>query len=243
MQVMNCLILEDEPLAVNVLKEYIMDIPGIELKVVCVNAMEALTALRNEKIDILFVDINLPKVNGLDFIKTLKGNYNVILTTAHHEFALEGFNLNVVDYLLKPIEFTRFLRAVNKVFERAGNLHGIGSSMNLERKFHFFNVDKKQVKVFSDEIMYVESLKDYVKIHLADKHIVTKFQIGELEGVLEKSIFLRIHKSFIININKIDSLTAMEAGIGKICIPIGRTYKEELSAQIKNLGVKKDKKN
>lgn len=228
MQVMNCLILEDEPLAVNVLKDYIADVPGLELKVVCVNAFDALLALRKQQIDILFVDINLPKVNGLDFIRTLQGDYKIILTTAYHEFALEGFNLNVVDYLLKPIEFSRFLKAVNKIFDqytkRNDAIH--------ERKFHFFNVDKKQVKIFSDEILYVESLKDYVKIHLIDKHIVTKFQIGELKSLLEKELFARVHKSYIINLTKINSISATEIEIGKARIPIGRKFKEELDLRI-----------
>ncbi len=228
MQVMNCLILEDEPLAVNVLKDYIADVPGLELKVVCVNAFEALTALRNEKIDVLFVDINLPKVNGLDFIKTLQGDYKIILTTAYHEFALEGFNLNAVDYLLKPIEFSRFLKAVNKIFELNIKRH----TQIQERKFHFFNVDKKQLKVFSDEILYVESLKDYVKIHLADRHIVTKFQIGELDLILEKELFVRIHKSFLINTTKITAISATEVEIGRIIVPIGRKFKNELDLRI-----------
>lgn len=228
MQVMNCLILEDEPLAVDILKEYIADIPGLELKAVCGSAPEALSVLREQKIDVLFVDINLPKISGLDFIKALKGDYKVVLTTAYHEFALEGFDLNVVDYLLKPIEFSRFLQAINKIYVRTGN-NVAGENVNLsERKFQFFNVDKKQVKVFFDEILYIESLKDYVKIHLTDKHIVTKFQIGEMDKMLEKDMFLRIHKSFIINVNKITSLTAAEVAIGKVSIPIGRTYKEEL---------------
>ncbi len=226
MQAMNCLILEDEPLAVDILKEYIADVPGLELKAVCGTAPEALNVLRDQKVDILFVDINLPKVSGLDFIKALKGDYKIILTTAYHEFALEGFNLNVVDYLLKPIEFSRFLQAIHKVYERAGaSIKGDGLS---ERKFQFFNVDKKQVKVFFHEILYIESLKDYVKIHLADKHIVTKFQIGEMEKMLEKSMFLRVHKSFIINVNKVSSVTASELEIGKALIPIGRTYKDEM---------------
>jgi DNA-binding LytR/AlgR family response regulator len=208
MQVMNCLILEDEPLAVNVLKEYIADVPGWEVKAVCTNAMEALQALRTEKIAVLFVDINLPKVSGLDFIKTLKGKYHIILTTAYHEFAIEGFNLNVVDYLLKPIEFSRFLQAIHKIPEHSSHSQSMARNHLPEREFIFFNVDRKQVKVFFDEILYVESLKDYVKIHLADKHIVTKFQIGQLEAVLEKEIFLRVHKSFIINIHKISATSA-----------------------------------
>jgi DNA-binding LytR/AlgR family response regulator len=232
MQAMNCLILEDEPLAIEVIKDYISDTPGLELKSVCVNVPEALHALRNHAIDILFVDINLPKVNGLDFIKTLKGNYNVILTTAHHEYALEGYDLDVVDYLLKPIEFSRFLQAVNKVFERVSSSQNIDKTTSPGRKYQFFKVDKKHVKVFLDEILYIESLKDYIKIHLKESHIVTKFQIGELSSILDKNIFIRIHKSFIININKVSAVGGSEIEIGKISLPIGRTYKDEIEPVI-----------
>lgn len=222
---MNCLILEDEPLAADVLKDYIQNIPELKLKAVSNDGFDALNVLRNEQIELLFVDINLPKLSGLDFLKVAKGNYFVIITTAYHEFALEGFNLNVVDYLLKPIEFSRFLKAISKVFElqKRSNVS--------EREFLFFNVDKKQVKVFLDEIDYIESLKDYVKIHLNGKHIVTKFQIGELERILENKMFLRVHKSFIINKNKLAVISATEVEVGKKNIPIGRTYKEELDRQ------------
>ena len=229
MQVMNCLILEDEPLAVNILKEYILNIPGLELKSVCTNALEAFEILRKEKIDILFVDIQLPKISGLDFIKTLKGNYHVIFTTAHHEFALEGFNLDALDYLLKPIEFSRFLQSVNKVFVRHQNYQDSLENKLPERKFHYFTVDKKQMKVFSDEILYIESLKDYVKIHMGNKHIVTKFQIGEVDTLLKNESFLRTHKSFIINTDKITALSAAFVELGNIKIPIGRTFKDQLA--------------
>jgi DNA-binding LytR/AlgR family response regulator len=218
------LILEDEPLAVNVLKDYITEVKELELVAVCSTAMEAMQALRNCKVDLLFVDINLPKISGLDFIKTLKGDHKVILTTAYHEFALEGFNLNVTDYLLKPIEFSRFLQAVNKAL----NHHTKENIENKtgEPKFLFFNVDKKQVKVFLDEILYIESLKDYVKIVLPDRHVVTKCQLGQMEVILDKTLFMRCHKSFIINVGKVTSYTSTDIEIGKTILPIGRSFKE-----------------
>ncbi|MDP2388482.1 MAG: LytTR family DNA-binding domain-containing protein [Bacteroidota bacterium] len=234
MQKLNCLILEDERLAADVLRDYVNDIPGLNLSAVCKDAVEATEILRQQQIDILFVDIHLPKINGIDFVKTLKGNYQVIFTTAYHQYAVEGFNVNAVDYLLKPIEFSRFLEAVNRVFDRmkpaTGNEHTNNPN---ERKYHFFNVDKKQVKVYEDEILFVESLKDYVKIHANNQKLVTKFQIGELENNLDKNSFIRVHKSFIVNTEKITAFSAMELEIGEIRIPIGRSYKESVEERLK----------
>jgi DNA-binding LytR/AlgR family response regulator len=230
---MNCLILEDEPLAVNVLKEYISEVPELKLGPICDDAFSAMTALRSEKIDLLFVDINLPKLNGIDFIKSLNDNYKIILTTAYHEFALDAYNLNVIDYLLKPIEFTRFLQAINKVLTKETGNQSI-NHLPEERKFQFFNVDKKQVKVFLDEIVFVESLKDYVRIHLRDKKIVTKFQIGALHELLGQEKFVRVHKSFIINTEKISTIGATEVKLGSVTIPIGRMYKQGFEQRFQN---------
>jgi DNA-binding LytR/AlgR family response regulator len=235
MQVMNCLILEDEPLAVNVLKEYIFEVPELKLGPVCEDAFSAMSALRSEKIDLLFVDINLPKLNGIDFIKSLNDNYKIILTTAYHEFALDAYNLNVIDYLVKPIEFTRFLQAINKVLSKETGNQSI-NHLPTERKFQFFNVDKKKVKVFLDEIVFVESLKDYVRIHLSDKKIVTKFQIGALHELLGQEKFLRVHKSYIINSDKIISVRSTEIELGSVKIPVGRMYKNEFEKRFPEFG-------
>jgi DNA-binding LytR/AlgR family response regulator len=225
MQALNCLIVEDEPLAANLIKEYIQEVQGLELKGVCADAVCAMEKLRNEKIDVIFLDINLPKLSGIDFLKSIKNNYHVIFTTAYHQYALQGYELNVVDYLMKPIEFSRFLQAVNKVFDR----HELKTEEPaIEKRHYFFNVDKKRVKVFAEEIVYIESLKDYVRIHTAEKSIVTKFQIGEIEQFLEEKYFLRIHKSFVVNAGKISSYRASRIEIGGVTLPIGRTYKEQV---------------
>lgn len=224
MQEMTCLILEDEPLAVDVLKEYIKQVPGLKLNGSFADVFRAGEFLRANNVDLLFVDINLPRVNGLDFIKSLQTNYHVILTTAYHQYALDGFNLNVVDYLLKPIELSRFLQAVNKVFERAKPI-----TENLKNEnFYFFNVDKRQVKIFADDILYIESIKDYVRIHTTDQKPMTKFQIGELENYLKDKRFIRIHKSYLINSEKITTVKATEIELGAIRLPVGRTYKQNL---------------
>jgi DNA-binding LytR/AlgR family response regulator len=219
---MNCLIIEDEPLAVNVLREYIEAVPELSLKAVCQDAINASDILRNQKIDLLFLDIHLPKINGLEFLKSLNTGYHVILTTAYHEYALEGFNLNVVDYLLKPIEFSRFLQAINKVF----SLYPLDTQSGAkERAYKIFNVDKKKYKVFLDDIDYIESMKDYIKIHTSTQEIITKYQISVIESVLDPTMFKRIHKSYIVNLNKITASSGAVVEIGKISIPVGRKFK------------------
>jgi DNA-binding LytR/AlgR family response regulator len=234
MQKLNCLIIEDERLAADVLKDYIREMPGLNLVATSSDVFAASEVLRTQHIDLLFVDIQLPKVNGIDFVKSLKGNYQVIFTTAYHQYAVEGFNVNATDYLLKPIEFSRFLEAVNRVFDRLKPVTSAEpAASSAERSFHFFNVDKKQVKVFDDEILYIESLKDYVRIHIADKKLTTKFQIGELEELLNKQHFLRVHKSFIVNVQKIAAFGASEIEIGEVHIPIGRSYKESVEEKLK----------
>lgn len=226
MRVLNCLIVEDEPLAANLLADYVEKLPGLVLKGVCSNAFLASEKLRAEKIDLIFVDIHLPKLNGLDFIKTLSGNYKIILTTAYHEYALEGFNLNVVDYLLKPIEFSRFMQAVNKVSLPFNDTISPLHSEEAHQPFYFFYTDKKKVRVNFNDIVFVESLKDYVRITTEDSKLVTKLQISELEHLLTKLKFFRIHKSYLVNLKMVKSYTATQVEIKGKIIPVGRVYKE-----------------
>ncbi len=233
MQDLNCLIVEDESLAADVISDYISQVPGLKLKGVCENVFVAMEILRSEKIDLIFLDINLPKINGIDFIKTLCDKYDIVLTTAYHHYAIDGFNLNVIDYLLKPIEFNRFLQAANKVFDKHKNVSSEVHSEIRQRVYHFFNVDKKQVKVFVDDILYIESLKDYVRIHTRARKFITKFQIGEMEKILIQENFIRIHKSYIVNSNMISSYNAQEIEIDDISLPLGRSYKEMVERKLK----------
>ncbi|HEY8893255.1 MAG TPA: response regulator transcription factor [Niastella sp.] len=223
----NCIIVEDEPLAAEVLKDYILQIPFLQIKGICTDALYAMDLLQKEKIDLMFLDIHLPKLKGLDFIKTLKKPPQVIITSAYQEYALQGYELNVVDYLLKPIEFSRFLMAVNKVKER-----DIADALPVapvgERTALFFNVSKKRVKIYIDEILFIESLKEYIRITTKDKTILTKFQLGQIEEMLAKNGFLRIHRSFLIAKNKIDAFSATDVEIAGKQIPIGRSYKEQV---------------
>jgi len=226
MEKYNCIIVEDEPLAAEILKDYINQIPFLNLITICEDAIYALDVLQKEKIDLIFLDINLPKLKGFDFIQTLKNPPNIIITTAYHEYALQGYEYNVVDYLMKPIAFNRFLVAVNKLKQPTETAPTALETLENERAYTFFNVSKKKVKVYFDEILYIESVKEYIHVFTANKSIPVKFQLSQIEALLPKSHFIRIHRSFIVAKNKIDAFSATDVEINNKQIPIGRSYKE-----------------
>lgn len=227
-----CLIIEDEPLAAELMQEYLKEIPDFELVAHCRDVMAASTILRNEKVDVLFVDIHLPRIKGIDFIRTIQNQYQIILTTAYDQYAVEGYNLNVTDYLLKPIEFNRFLQALQKVKKNAETSTVLESAA--KQSFQYFNVDKKQVKVFVDDILFIESLKEYIRIHIKDTRLVTKIPIGEAEALFQAQQFLRVHKSYVINPEKITAFNASAIEIGQHVIPIGRSYKELVQQRLRD---------
>ena len=232
MQKFNCIIVEDEPLAAEVLKEYISQVPFLQLKGECTDAIYAIEILQREKIDLIFLDIHLPRLKGLDFIRTLKSPPQIIITTAYQDYALQGYELNVIDYLLKPIEFSRFLTATNKLqFQKhvaaTGNIQ-----TTTERPYLFFYVSKKKVKMFLDEILYIESLKEYIRITAKNKAILTKFPLGQIEEILTKNNFMRVHRSFIVAKDKIEAFSATDVEISGKQIPIGRSYKEAVVAAL-----------
>jgi DNA-binding LytR/AlgR family response regulator len=231
MQMYNCIIVEDEPLAAEVLQDYILQIPFLRLKGICTDALFAMEVLQKEKIDLIFLDIHLPKLKGLDFLKTLTNPPRVIITTAYHQYALEGYEHNVLDYLLKPVEFSRFLMAVNKLTSKSEQIATVMSDpLKPEKEFIFFNVSKKMVRIFLDDILYIESLKEYVRIETKSKSVLTKFQLGQIEDILSKSNFIRIHRSFIVAKDKIEAYTATDVEINGKQIPVGRNYKEIVQA-------------
>ncbi|MBI3137185.1 MAG: response regulator transcription factor [Sphingobacteriales bacterium] len=224
----NCIIIEDEPLAAEILTDYVKQVPFLNLKSVCGDALFAMDQLQREKIDLMFLDIHLPKLKGLDFLESLTNPPFVIVTTAYNEYAIQGFELNVVDYLLKPIRFNRFLKAVNKLRQLAesGQAPVYVQSAQAGRAHTFFNVGKKKVKIYFDDILYIESIREYIKITTKEKNILTKYQLTEIETVLKNSNFLRIHRSFIVAKDKITAFTATDVEINNRQIPIGRSYKE-----------------
>ncbi len=222
---LRCLIVEDEPLAAEILEEYISLTPFLTLTQVCPDAISALDVVHSEPIDVIFLDINLPKLNGLDFVKTLRRQPKIIVTSAYHEFAVEGFELQVVDFLLKPIEFSRFAKAVNKLLLPQSAAAAARATPPV-RPHYFFTVNKRSVKIYLDEILFIESLKDSVTIHTKGKSYQTHYQLGELEELMHSDNFLRIHRSFLVAVDKIESFSAAEVEISGRSLPIGRSHKE-----------------
>jgi DNA-binding LytR/AlgR family response regulator len=222
----NCIIVEDEPLAAEVIADYIQQVPFLELKEVCTDAIFAMEKLRVAKFDLMFLDIHLPKLKGFDFLESIKNPPPVIIVSAYKDYALQGYELNVVDYLLKPIRFTRFLKAVNKLNWQGGPTGShTNPDVHTERRSLFFNVGRKHVRVYLDEIQYIESLREYVRITTKSKSILTKFQLSEIEELLSTYNFIRIHRSFIVAKDKIIAFSPSEVEINNKSIPIGRSYK------------------
>src|SRR5258708_352767 len=229
----NCIIVEDEPLSAEILTDYIKQVPFLELRSVCVDAIYAMEILQKEKIDLLFLDIHLPRIKGLEFLDSLRKPPPVINVSAYKEYALEGFELNVIDYLLKPVRFSRFLKAVGKLHQQQPTPSlPAATVIPGERTHFFFSVGKKKVKVFLDEILYIESLREYVRITTKEKNILTKFQLSRIEELLSQNNFLRIHRSFIVAKDKINAFTTVDVEINNKQIPIGRSYKELVLAQL-----------
>jgi DNA-binding LytR/AlgR family response regulator len=214
-------------LAAEVLEDYISQVPFLELKGICSDAIYALEVLQKQKIDVVFLDIHLPRVKGLDFIKMLKNRPQIIVTSAYREYALDGYELNVLDYLLKPINFNRFLMAVTKLkSQNAAEVVVSSQGISPERAHLFININKKRVKIYLDEILYIESKREYISIVVKDRSFLTKFQLSEIEELLASNNFIRVHRSFIVAKNKIDAFTASDVEIAGQQIPIGRSYKE-----------------
>jgi DNA-binding LytR/AlgR family response regulator len=228
--ILNCIIVEDEPLAADILADYINQVPFLKLIDVCTDALKARTTVREQQIDVMFLDINMPKLTGLEFLRTLPHPPKVIITSAYHEYGIDGFDLQVVDYLLKPIEFERFKTAVDKLLLPYHLIKTVSATGKKDephvRPYYFFTVNKRAVKIYLDEILYIESLKDAVSIHTSTKSYNTHYQLGELEAMIYADNFLRIHRSFLIAIDKIDSYSAAEVEIGGRSLPIGRSHKE-----------------
>ena len=232
----NVIIVDDEPLAQDVLETYIEKIPELNLVQKCNNALEANEALKANDIDLMFLDIQMPQLTGVDFLKTLSKPPLVVFTTAYPNYAIEGFELNALDYLLKPISLERFMKAVNKAMEQI-DLHRKDAPSHSpgeddETDFFFVKADKKLVKVNFPEIVYIEGLKDYVIIRMENSRVITLQTMKSLEEKLPTALFKRIHRSYIVNINKIEAIVGnmvevMEKNQAKH-LPIGKNYRDEL---------------
>tara|TARA_R100000005_G_C5003765_1_gene212427 strand:+ start:11994 stop:12674 length:681 start_codon:yes stop_codon:yes gene_type:complete len=217
-----CLIVDDEPLSRDVLKAYCTDHPDLEITAICKDAFEAMNALGKASVDLIFLDVNMPKLSGINFYKSLNQKPMVVFTTAYPEFAVEGFELDATDYLLKPFSFERFVKAVNKVKEKSIN------QADTDEKYILLKADRKVYKVDFSEILFFEALGDYVKAHLQDKVLIVTTTLKKLMEELPSSAFIRTHKSFIIAKSKIEYLEGNQIQLPHHKIPIGQAYREEV---------------
>jgi len=221
---MKCIIVDDEPLAIEVIESYVERIESLEVVGKFRNAVKAFDFIQTgEQVDLIFLDIQMPKLTGIEFLKTLQNPPKVIFTTAYREYALDGFELEALDYLLKPISFDRFMKAVSKALNHSKEVE-ISTSHDGD-EFIFFKCDKKMIRISLKDILYIESIKDYVKIKTAEKEVVTHQKISVLETKLPANHFIRIHRSFIVNIPRIESYSASEVELNNESIPVGRNYK------------------
>ncbi|BAX82223.1 LytR/AlgR family response regulator transcription factor [Labilibaculum antarcticum] len=227
----NCIIVDDEIHARKVLEKYIQDIPHVTLVKSCKNALEAMEVLRNSSVDAMFLDINMPKLSGLSFLESLVNPPLVVITTAYREYAVDAYELDVMDYLHKPIPFPRFIKAISKIEEKLqlkNNLQTVSqdNTPDTSQNFIFIKADKKTIKLNFEDIKYIEGLGDYIKIHTKSKNIVSKLTIKKMEELLPENLFPRVHKSFIISLQLIDSIEGNQVEIGDQKIPIGQMYRQ-----------------
>lgn len=226
----NCLIVDDEPLAVKVLEAHIANIPSLIVGDTCSNAFTAMDVLRQGKTDLMFLDIHMPKLMGHEFLRTLRTPPRVIFTTAYREYALDAFDLDAVDYLLKPVTLERLVKAVNKISHTTVANAKEETSIVDSEGFVYFRAERKMVKVKYTDVIYVESMKDYIKIvRVNEKPLLVKQSISSLEEILPANLFLRIHRSYIVAVDKITAFTNHDVEMGGKEIPIGRLYTHQVS--------------
>jgi DNA-binding LytR/AlgR family response regulator len=242
-----CLVIDDEEPAREILQKHIGGVESLELAASCNNAVEALSFLQSNTVDLLFLDIQMPHILGTSFIRTLKNPPRVIFTTAYRKYAVEGFELDAVDFLLKPIAFERFLKSVNKLFQlnlQSNLVEPDKPETNKEpgQPFLYFRSDRKMVKVLFNDILYIEGLRDYIKIFTTTKTIVTKHLLASLQEMLPSDSFLRIHRSYIVSISKIDSYNADSIEVAKKELPVGRLYKHDVNKFLNSASIQSEAK-
>jgi len=228
-KLVNCIIVDDEALAREVLENHLGKIENMHVIASCKNALEAFQAVNSHHVDLVFLDINMPDISGLSFAKSISDELKIIFTTAYRDYAVDGFDLKAVDYLLKPISFERLLQGIHKYLdENISHEQKHGKALHIEKNdFIFVRADRKMAKVSFNEILYVESLSDYIKIHLHDDQmLITRETLSNLEARLPRGKFLRTHRSFIVSLDKVERFTSDTIEIGKYEIPISRSYRD-----------------
>lgn len=230
-------IVDDEPIAHRIIEGYCSELPHFQKTGNAYNVLEATSLLHNQKTDLIFLDINMPKITGFEWLKTLSNPPMIIVTTAHEEFALEGYELNILDYLLKPFSFQRFLKAINKIND-LGNIPitTVDKTTSSPKSTFFLKGDKKHHQIHINDILYIEAFGNYSKVYLMNEMILSHEKISNLETLLSEDHFLRVHKSFIVAIDKIKYIQGNTIGIHTFKIPIGQTYKNKVQQMIKSTG-------
>jgi two-component system LytT family response regulator len=226
MKKIRCLLVDDEPLAISLLQKHISQLDFMEVAGTCPNALKAMEFLKKTQIDLMFLDIRMPAINGIDFLRMLRDPPKVIITTAYREYALDGYDLDIVDYLLKPITFDRFFKATERYLRNSNLPISQPVQATTGPSGIYIKSAHKNIKLNPDDILYMESLKDYVKIYTTGTTITTKYKISDMEVTLADKGFLRVHRSFIVNLKHLSAFTSSDVEIGKIEIPIGESYKE-----------------
>jgi DNA-binding LytR/AlgR family response regulator len=236
-ETIQCIIVDDEPIAREILENHLQKVSAINVVATCKNAIEAFNCINLNQVDLIFLDINMPEISGLSFAKSINKNIKVIFTTAYREYAADGFDLQAVDYLLKPISFERLLQSVNKYLTENKTVFIESTSEIIHDKndFIFVRSDRKMVKINFCDILFIESFSDYIKINLDQKIIVTRESITNIETKLPQNNFMRIHRSFIVAISKISSFTNEFIEINKKTLPISRTYKKKVLSKLEHI--------
>ena len=228
----SCIIVDDENVAREIIASHLSRIENIEVIAQCKNAIEAFNFINNNAVDLIFLDINMPEISGIAFAKSINKNIKIIFTTAYRDYAVEGFNLQAVDYLLKPISFERMLQAVNRYFEVNTQQIETQSQPSETNDFIFVRSDRRMLKITFKDIIYIESLSDYLKIHLKDQSIITRETISAIEAKLPQKDFLRIHRSYIVNLASIESFTNEEMIVNGKALTISRSYKKDVITKL-----------
>jgi len=233
--ILKTLVIDDEPLAQNIIRKYAEDIKSIEIRGFCNHALEAMLILENQAIDLIFLDINMPKLSGIEFLKTLKNPPLIILTTAYTDYAMEGYELNVLDYLVKPFSFVRFLKAVQKAEQQ---IQLSKKTKEIEKpESIFIKSNKKSYQVRFIDIVYIEGLGDYIKIYTEKTHLITNLTMKKMEELLPENEFYRIHKSYIVNLKKIVAIEGNMVELSNVKLTIGSNFRTDFFNRISNLSV------
>ncbi|WP_111682922.1 LytR/AlgR family response regulator transcription factor [Winogradskyella tangerina] len=237
----SCIIVDDEAMARNIIASHLSKIKSVNVVALCKNAIEAFNTISNTKIDLVFLDINMPEISGIAFAKSINKDIKIIFTTAYRDYAVDGFDLQALDYLLKPISFERLLKAVNRYYDASAQIESNTKELQEQNDFIFVRSNRRMLKVEFNSILYIESYSDYIKIHTETHHsspkiesIVTRETISAIEAKLPQNQFIRIHRSFIVKISKIESYNNEDVTVNRKALPISRSYKKEVLNQLKN---------